>query len=178
MFSADRRAEQERLLRNEADLAPQVRRDRARAGRCRPAAPRPPWDPSAAASGSPACSCPRRCGPRPPPSRRRESADSTRSSARRVPYSTVTPRNSISPRTGSGNCSGSAGAAMVGLLVQNLVDARQRRRPALHQVHHPAQRDHRPHQHAHVGVEHDEAAQRRCGRSAPGSRPPRAPPGR
>jgi hypothetical protein len=44
--------------------------------------------------------------------------------------------------------------------LEDLVDACERCAAALHQVHHPSQRDHGPHQDAHVGVEHDEAAQR------------------
>src|SRR6516225_4603187 len=45
-----------------------------------------------------------------------------------------------------------------GLLAENLVDALQGCAAALRQVDHPAERNHGPHQHAHVGVEHDEAA--------------------
>ena len=50
MFSRERGAEQERLLRNEANLPAQIGRVDARAGRCRRAAPRPPSGPSAAES--------------------------------------------------------------------------------------------------------------------------------
>ena len=48
--------------------------------------------------------------------------------------------------------------------MEDLIDARERCTPALHQVHHPSQRDHGPHQHAHIGVEHDEAAERNASR--------------
>ena len=45
------------------------------------------------------------------------------------------------------------------LLPQQFHNALQRRPPALYQVHHPPHRDHGPHQHPHVRIEHDEAAQ-------------------
>ena len=76
------------------------------------------------------------------------------------PKSTRTSRNSISPRARGPGAPAPAARRCVGFCRINLVDARQRRRAALHQVHHPAQRDHGPDQHAHVGVEHDEAAER------------------
>ena len=44
------------------------------------------------------------------------------------------------------------------LLRHQFVDADHRGRAALHQVHHPAQRNHRPGEHHHVGVEGHELA--------------------
>ena len=50
----------------------------------------------------------------------------------------------------------------------------ERSAASLHQVHHPAERDHRPHEHAHVGVEHHEAAERNPAGQQARCRPPRA----
>ena len=92
----------------------------------------------------------------------RESRRSIPPSANPAGYSTETPRNSISPRHRAERHAGFGRSRREngGALIQDLVDAAQRRRAALHQVHHPAQRDHRPDQHSHVGVEHHEAAER------------------
>ncbi len=46
-----------------------------------------------------------------------------------------------------------------GLFIEDFSDTSKRSSSPLHQVDHPAERDHGPHQHCHISVEHDEAAE-------------------
>jgi hypothetical protein len=45
-------------------------------------------------------------------------------------------------------------------LLHHFINAFEGSASALHEVHDPTQRDHRPHKHAHVAVEHHEIPQR------------------
>ena len=177
MFSAMRGAEQERLLRHEADLPPQLRRVEARAGRCRPAARAPSVGSSRRGIRLTSVLLPDAGVAHHGDGRAGGNAqiDAVERATAAVIHRDAAEFDLAAHRRRAAPASG--GAAIVGLLAQNLVDALQRRAAALHQVHHPAQRDHGPHQHAHVGVEHDEAADRNACPPAPAVRPPTAPPG-
>ena len=79
-------------------------------------------------------------------------------------YRTVTSRNSDmaapSDRSRSTGWAVAAGATMPGRSSKHLQNSFPGGPAALHQIHHPPHRDHRPHQHPHVGIEHHEAAER------------------
>ncbi len=89
------------------------------------------------------------------------------SSALPAGCSTVTPRNSISPRSGSGQRARDRRLVDGRPLLEDGVDPLEGGRAPLDQVHYPAEGDHGPDQHHHVCAEHHELAQADAPREQP-----------